>query len=74
MEYKIKVNGVKPEDIHTLERKTKELEKLQEGQIIEGIVTGIQPYGAFVKFGEQLSGLVHIEDMSKSKIYGKINR
>ena len=37
MEYKIKVEGIKLEDIHTLESKAKQIEKLEEGQIVEEI-------------------------------------
>ena len=65
MEYKIKVDGIKPGDIHTLRKNTNELE---EGQIVEGIVTGIKPYGAFVKMNDSNVGLVHIEDMSVARI------
>lgn len=74
MEYKIKVDGVKPEDIRALERKTEEIEKLEEGQIVDGIVTGIKPYGAFVKIGDDLSGLVHIEDISVARIKTPMER
>ena len=55
MEYRIKVKGIQPEDFHTLERKTKENATLQEGQIVEGVVTGIKPYGAFVQLSDVLS-------------------
>lgn len=68
MEYKIKVDGIKLEDIHTLEEKTNSIEKLTERQIVEGVVTGIKPYGAFVKLENGLSALVHIEDMSVARI------
>ena len=44
------------------------LENLENGQIIEGTVTGIKPYGAFVKMENGNSALVHIEDMSVSRI------
>lgn len=74
MEYKIKVKGITQKDIHTLEGKTEEISKLHEGQIINGIVTGIKPYGAFVKIGNNLSGLVHIEDMSVARIKSPLER
>jgi predicted RNA-binding protein with RPS1 domain len=32
------------------------------GDIIEGQVTGIQPYGAFISLDAQTQGLVHISD------------
>lgn len=37
------------------------------GQVVEGEITGIQPYGAFVKFDNQY-GLVHISEISKDYI------
>ncbi|WP_188206567.1 S1 domain-containing post-transcriptional regulator GSP13 [Alkalibacillus aidingensis] len=37
---------------------------IEEGQVIEGKVTGIQPYGAFVEIGENLQGLVHISEIT----------
>lgn len=37
------------------------------GQIVEGEITGIQPYGAFVKFDEHY-GLIHISEISKDYI------
>ena len=37
----------------------------QVGQIVTGVVTGIQPYGAFVYIDEQHSGLIHISEISE---------
>ncbi len=34
------------------------------GQIVEGKVTGIQPYGAFVMLDEHTNGLIHISEIS----------
>ncbi|GEN54250.1 S1 domain-containing post-transcriptional regulator GSP13 [Halobacillus litoralis] len=39
-------------------------DKFQEGQVLEGKVTGIQPYGAFVALDEQVQGLVHISEVT----------
>ncbi|NCB32668.1 MAG: S1 RNA-binding domain-containing protein [Erysipelotrichia bacterium] len=36
----------------------------QTGQIVEGKVTGIQPYGAFVSLDRHTSGLIHISEIS----------
>jgi predicted RNA-binding protein with RPS1 domain len=36
----------------------------QTGQIVEGKVTGIQPYGAFVSLDKHVSGLIHISEIS----------
>lgn len=41
---------------------------LKEGQIVNGIVKNITPYGAFVDIGGGVSGLVHIEDLSVARI------
>ena len=40
----------------------------KKGDVIEGIVTNIRPYGAFVEIGGGVVGLLHIEDMSISRI------
>ncbi len=34
------------------------------GQIVEGKITGIQPYGAFVALDHHVSGLIHISEIS----------
>jgi predicted RNA-binding protein with RPS1 domain len=34
------------------------------GQIVEGKVTGIQPYGAFVSLDSHTTGLIHISEIS----------
>lgn len=41
------------------------MSKYKNGQIVEGVVTGIQPYGAFVKIDEDTSGLIHISEISE---------
>ncbi len=38
--------------------------QLKIGQIVEGTVTGIQPYGAFVMIDDKTSGLIHISEIS----------
>src|SRR5690625_3493724 len=39
-------------------------DKFEIGQIIEGKVTGIQPYGAFVSINNDTQGLVHISEVT----------
>lgn len=34
------------------------------GDIVEGTITGIQPYGAFVSLSSDLKGLIHISELS----------
>src|SRR5690625_3614190 len=36
----------------------------EAGQVLEGKVTGIQPYGAFVALDEDTQGLVHISEVT----------
>ncbi len=43
----------------------KEAESFQVGQIVEGKVTKITPFGAFVKIG-QLDALVHISELGEN--------
>ncbi len=45
----------------------KALEKIEEGQILEGVVKNITNYGAFIDLGA-IDGLVHIADVSWSRI------
>ncbi len=37
---------------------------LEPGMIIEGKVTGVTPFGAFISFGEKKTGLVHISEIA----------
>ncbi|MEQ6378610.1 S1 domain-containing post-transcriptional regulator GSP13 [Bacillaceae bacterium S4-13-56] len=39
-------------------------EKFEVGQVVEGKVTGIQPYGAFVSLNDEIQGLVHISEVT----------
>ena len=43
------------------------LEKLKEGQIVEGIVKNLTEYGAFIDLGG-IDGLLHITDMSWGRV------
>jgi small subunit ribosomal protein S1 len=38
-------------------------ERLRPGQVVEGTVTGIAKFGAFVELGEGVEGLVHVSEM-----------
>jgi small subunit ribosomal protein S1 len=38
-------------------------ERLRPGQVIEGTVTGVAKFGAFVEIGEGVEGLVHVSEM-----------
>ena len=41
-----------------------ELAHLQEGQILEGVVTNVTDFGAFVDIGVHQDGLVHVSELS----------
>lgn len=42
--------------------------KLAIGDVVEGEVTGVVDFGAFVKFGDELEGLVHISELAWQRI------
>lgn len=42
--------------------------KYRVGQVVQGIITGIQPYGAFVKVDDSTNGLIHISEISNSYV------
>lgn len=44
------------------------LEKYNVGDIVEGKVTGVVDFGAFVEFGDGLEGLVHISELAWQRI------
>jgi len=47
------------------------LEQLGQGKVIEGVVSGVVDFGAFVKFeidGKELEGLVHISELAWQRI------
>lgn len=46
--------------------------KFEKNKIIQGTVSGITEYGAFVKFDEYYSGLIHISEIS-DKFVSDIN-
>src|SRR3979490_402151 len=50
------------------ELKGQTLEKLKEGQVVDGIVKNLTEYGAFIDLGG-IDGLLHITDMS----WGRVN-
>ena len=41
---------------------------ISEGDIVEGVVTNIQPYGVFIKLENNQTGLLHIENISVARI------
>ncbi len=50
------------------EQKLEKMKQLSVGSIIEGTVEKIMDYGAFVDIGNDLSGLLHISEISEKRI------
>lgn len=46
------------------EEEKQKVSKLQAGDIVDGEISGIVDFGAFVKFNENLEGLVHISELA----------
>lgn len=49
-------------------QRTQKMQGLEPGRIIEGTVSGIAPFGAFVDIGVGRDGLVHISALSTSRV------
>lgn len=49
------------------EAKKEELKTIKKGDVLEGEITKILPYGAFVRFG-QVEGLLHISEISHHNV------
>jgi len=50
------------------DKQKKVISKFQVGEKIEGKVTGVVDFGAFVEFGDGLEGLVHISELAWQRI------
>ena len=50
------------------EEKAKRLNSLTPGTILEGTVDTIKPYGAFIKIDDEITGLVHVSQISRKRI------
>jgi small subunit ribosomal protein S1 len=44
------------------------LETLKEGEVLEGRVTNLMPYGAFVEIGPGVEGMIHVSELSWSRV------
>ena len=44
------------------------ISKLTIGSVVEGVVTGVVDFGAFVKFDDEMEGLVHISELAWQRI------
>lgn len=53
-------DGVK----HTYNREVRDINSLQEGMVLQGTVTNVTNFGAFVDIGVHQDGLIHISELS----------
>jgi small subunit ribosomal protein S1 len=50
------------------EDRRKILESYKKGDIVEGLITGVVDFGAFMEFGNGLEGLIHISELGWQRI------
>lgn len=50
------------------EERKKVLEQYKKGDVVEGVITGVVDFGAFMEFGEGLEGLIHISELGWQRI------
>ncbi|GAB4425651.1 MAG: S1 RNA-binding domain-containing protein [Chloroflexi bacterium OHK40] len=49
-------------------QRSQKMQQLEPGQVLEGTVSGIAPFGAFVDIGVGRDGLVHISALSSNRV------
>lgn len=65
---KLVLSGKEVEQEKVKANKDGKLSNIQKGMVMKGVVEKIMPYGAFIKIDDDLSGLVHISQISKKFI------
>lgn len=50
------------------DRRHDQVGTLKVGQVVHGRVSRIEPYGAFVRFGQGLEGLIHVSNLSVERV------
>ncbi len=50
------------------EKQEQMMSKYQVGDKVDGVVTGVVDFGAFIEFGDSLEGLVHISELAWQRI------
>ena len=78
MKYGIKIKDIDLADAKVLADSKYKREwngdNLEVGQILNGVVKGIQKYGAFVELEQGDTGLIYIEDLSVARIKSPFER
>ncbi len=49
-------------------QKQEAVSRIKAGDVLEGTVDAIQPYGAFIKINDDISGLLHISQISETRL------
>ncbi len=44
------------------------VERLREGQLVQGVITHLTKFGAFARLDEDLEGLIHVSEISEARI------
>ena len=50
------------------EAKAEKINSIKVGTVLEGTVDSVKPYGAFVKIDDDISGLVHVSQISNKRV------
>ncbi len=50
------------------EKRRENLEQYKKGDVVEGVITGVVDFGAFMSFGDGLEGLIHISELGWQRI------
>jgi small subunit ribosomal protein S1 len=74
--FNVKLVNISPENDSVIvsekavsdENSTAKLEKYKIGDVVEGHIVGVVDFGLFVRFDEDLEGLVHISEISWKKV------
>lgn len=64
MRRKLVVSHKVVEDMEQVKKREEFIATLEVNQLLEGVVTNIVPYGAFVNIGFDFEGLVHVSELS----------
>ena len=51
-----------------IEEKNQKISKIKEGTVVEGRIDSIKQYGAFVDLGDNISGLLHVSQITDKRI------
>jgi len=56
------------ERLAEIEKAKESLREYKIGNVVEGEITGLTDFGAFIRFGENLEGLIHISELDEKRV------